>query len=166
MNYGYGIEREYSARAAAILLHGHLFFGTTTGALILDPANMQALNYEARLRLVGVDCTAGDDGFALRAHEMLARRELCLDYSQRTFDLHIESINLRNHFDIMYQYKMSDGQWSQPSDQQTIRFTNIASGTHELLLRCVSRTCGTVLDELPLTIVVAQPWWNTWWMWC
>jgi AraC-like DNA-binding protein len=166
MNYGYGIEREYSARAAANLPHNQLFFGTTTGALILNPANMQELNYEARLRLVGVGCAdAESDRFARYVHEMLARRELQLDYAQRTFDLYIESVNLRNQFDIVYQYKIAGGEWSQPSNQQTIRFTNMASGTHELILRCVSRTCGTVLDELTLTLVVAQPWWNSWWMW-
>ena len=39
------------------------------------------------------------------------------------------------------------------------------AGTHPLLLRCISRTCGTVLDEMKLTIIVSEPWWNSWWMW-
>lgn len=86
-----------------------------------------------------------------------------LHYSQRTFDLYFESINLRNQFDIVYQYRVGDGEWSQPSNQQYIRFTNLEPGTHNLLLRSVSRTCGSVLDEMELTIIVAEPWWNSWW---
>jgi AraC-like DNA-binding protein len=40
------------------------------------------------------------------------------------------------------------------------------AGEHQLLLRCISRTCGAVLDEVTLTISIGQPWWNSWWMWC
>jgi AraC-like DNA-binding protein len=38
-------------------------------------------------------------------------------------------------------------------------------GVHQLALRCVSRTCGAVLDEVQLTIHIRHPWWNSWWMW-
>jgi AraC-like DNA-binding protein len=30
----------------------------------------------------------------------------------------------------------------------------------------VSRTSGVVIDSMQLTIVIARPWWNSWWMWC
>ena len=40
------------------------------------------------------------------------------------------------------------------------------SGEHHLTLQCISRTNGTVIDTKTLTITIAQPWWNTWWMWC
>lgn len=39
-------------------------------------------------------------------------------------------------------------------------------GEHHLTLQCVSRTNGTIIDTKMLTIIIAQPWWNTWWMWC
>lgn len=61
---------------------------------------------------------------------------------------------------------MGDGEWSQLTDQQYIRFTNLVPGKHRLLLRAVSRTSGTVLDEKELMITIRQPWWNSWWMWC
>ena len=32
-------------------------------------------------------------------------------------------------------------------------------------LRSISRTCGDVLDEVQLELIIAQPWWNSWWMW-
>jgi AraC-like DNA-binding protein len=79
--------------------------------------------------------------------------------------LYYECINLRNQFDIAYQYRVGKGEWSQPTDQQSIRSTNLEAGKHQLLLRSVSKTCGAVIDEVCLTIVVAQPWWNSWWMW-
>lgn len=165
VNYCYGIQREYSDRAVTAIGH-RILFGTTTGALVIDPDNIQEINYTARLRLLRVSCAADDSPmFRQRTHDMLAERRLYLHYSQRTFDLCFESVNLRNQFDIVYMYQVSGGEWSQPSTEQTIRFTNMEAGTHRLLLRCMSRTCGVVLDEVELTIVVAQPWWNSWWMW-
>ena len=165
-NYCHGIQREYSARAVTTLHNRHMLYGTTTGALIINPDNIQELNYTAKLRLVGVSCSDNDGAlFKKRVHGMLADRKLRLHYTERTFLLSFESINLRNQFDIVYQYKVGDGEWSQPSEDQTIRFTNMEAGTHPLLLRCISRTCGTVLDEVQLTIIVSQPWWNSWWMW-
>ncbi len=166
VNYCYGINREYSPRAVACMRNGHILYGSTSGALIVDPANIQEINYTAQLQLVGVSCTdEDDDDFRRDIYQMLDEKKLYLGYSQRTFDLYYECINLRNQFDIAYQYRVGKGEWSQPTDQQSIRFTNLEAGKHQLLLRSVSKTCGAVIDEVCLTIVVAQPWWNSWWMW-
>ena len=146
--------------------NNHILYGTSTGALVINPDNIQKINYEARLNILSVSCTDDDSElFNERIHSMLKEKKLRLHYTQRTFDLFFESINLRNQFDIVYQYKVGEGEWSTPSDQQYIRFTNLEAGTHRLLLRSVSRTCGAVLDEVELTIIVAEPWWNSWWMW-
>ena len=83
-----------------------------------------------------------------------------------TFELYIESINLRYQFDIAYQYKVGDGSWSQLSTQQYIRFVNLEPGTHPLTVRAVSKANRIVLDEQKLTIIIGRPWWNSWWMWC
>lgn len=97
---------------------------------------------------------------------MLHDGYLKLTYDQRTFDLHFEAINLRNQYDIEYQYQVGrNGQWSTPSDQAVIRFSNLEPGKHLLRLRCVSRSSGTVLDEILFNIQIGQPWWNSWWMW-
>lgn len=148
VNYCYGIEREYSARATFNMHNGHILYGTSSGALIVNPENVQEINYTAKLRIQGVNSPT-----------------LSLSYDERTFDLHYECINLRNQFDIVYQYKVGDGEWNEPTDEQYIRFTNLEPGVHDLHLRAVSRTCGAVLDEVELPIRIGQPWWNSWWMW-
>jgi len=166
VNYCYGIEREYSPRAVAQLHNGFMLYGTTSGAVIINSENIQAINYTSRLRLTGVSCSDEDSSeFKEQVYQMLLDRELCLPYGQRTFELYFESINLRNQFDIVYQYRLGEGEWSQPSEQQHIRFDNLEPGEHELVLRSVSRTCGEVLDEVQLSVCIGQPWWNSWWMW-
>lgn len=166
VNYCYGIEREYSPRAVTRLHNGFMLYGTTSGAVIINSENIQAINYTSRLRLTGVSCGDEDSReFKKQVYQMLVDRKLQLSYSQRTFELYFESINLRNQFDIVYQYRLGDDDWSQPDDQQYIRFDNVESGEHQLVLRSVSRTCGEILDEIELTIIIGQPWWNSWWMW-
>lgn len=167
VNYSYGLDREYSSGAATLLDNGEILFGSTTGAVRINPKNVQAINYTTHLRFMGVRCGDDDDAkFKEQIHDMLAKDELQLDYSQNTFDLFYESINLRYQYDIAYQYKEGDGEWSSLTDQEYIRFTNFAPGKHRLLLRAVSRTSGKVLDEKALDVTIRQPWWNSWWMWC
>ena len=149
VNYCYGIDREYCCGAVKQLANGHLLYGTTTGALVINPENVQYINYTANLHIM---CTEGN--------------QLSRSYNERTFDLHFECINLRNQFDIAYQYKVGDGNWSPTTDQQYIRFTNLEPGSHTLVLRSISRSCGAVIDEVKMDITIGQPWWNSWWMWC
>ena len=166
VNYCYGVDREYTSRSIANLDNGHIALGSTTGALVVDPNHIQAINYSAKLNLLTVHIDEDtDDDFKKQVHRQLARHELSLTYGQRTFELLFEAINLRNQSDIVYRYKVDDSEWSKPSDQQYIRFTSMESGEHQLKVRCISRTCGALLDEAKLTICIGQPWWNSWWMW-
>lgn len=167
VNYCYGVDREYVSRAAINLDNGYMVLGSTTGALVINPNHIQEIDYTAKLYLTGVNCgDNNDDDFKERIHEQLRHHKLELPYSQRTFELFFESINLRNQSDIGYQYRVDKGKWSTIFPQQYIRFTSMEPGKHHLMLRSVSRTCGAVLDEVSLTIRIGYPWWNTWWMWC
>lgn len=166
-NYCYGFNREYSRGAAETMPDGDIIFGSTTGAIVVHPEKVQSLNYTASIRFLGVNYDT-DQGEPQDSHmqEISEKGELRLSYRQHTFDLLYESVNMRNHFDIVYRYKMGDGEWSMPTDQQYIRFIELKSGKHQLTLQCISRTTGTVIDSKELTIIIDQPWWNSWWMWC
>ena len=167
VNYCYGVDRQYTSRSAITLDNGYMVLGSTTGALVIDPNHIQEIDYNAKLHLLGVNCNDedADDDFKREVSRQLARNELCLNYSHRTFELFFESINLRNQSDIAYQYKVDGGEWSKIFCEQYIRFASMEPGKHRLILRSVSRTCGAVLDEVSLTIRISYPWWNTWWMW-
>jgi len=166
-NYCYGLNCEYSRGAAQMLSNGDLVFGTSAGAIVVHPENVQSINYTAKLVFVGVECSVDQERLLNEQVSRLLRKgELRLDYRQRTFNLLFESVNMRNHFDIAYRYRVGKGEWSQPTDQQYIRFVNMEPGRHQLTLQCISSTNGTVIDSRTLTIAIAQPWWNAWWMWC
>ena len=166
VNYHYGAQREYSQGATFSLQDGKLLFGSVEGVVVVDPHYVQKHNYTAKLRFTGISCNDDSEEFNGQVAKMLGERKLKLSYRQRTFELYIESINLRYQFDIAYQYKVGDGSWSQLSTQQYIRFVNLEPGTHHLTVRAVSKANRIVLDEQDLTIIIDRPWWNSWWMWC
>ena len=167
VNYCYGLNREYSRGAAQNLPDGDIIFGTTTGTVVIHPENVQSINYAAKLGFLGISCDVDQESLQDKdVFDDLEKGKLHLSYSQRTFDLLFESVNMRNHFDIAYRYKVGQGKWSQPTGQQYIRFVNVEPGKHQLTIQCISRTSGTVMDSKTLTITIDQPWWNTWWMWC
>ena len=167
VNYCYGLNRDYSLGASSNLPNGDIIFGTSTGALVIHPENVQALNYTANLIFLGVNCEVEQEALQnKRFFSNLEKGEIHLAYNQRSFDLLFESVNMRNHYDINYRYMIDDGKWSQPFDQQYISFVSMEPGKHRLTLQCISRTSGTVIDTKELIIIIAQPWWNTWWMWC
>lgn len=167
VNYCYGLSREYVQGAVADLSDGRLIFGTTEGAVEIDPRHIRNVDYQAELHLLGLRCTNNDsEQFSRQVGQMLRKGSVELDYDSRTFEIGFEAINLRNQFDIAYQYKIGDGEWSKPTEEQSIRFVNMESGSHVLYLRSVSRTSLHVLDEIELGIVIGRPWWNSWWMRC
>lgn len=167
VNYCYGLQREYSRGAAIKLADGNLLFGSEAGAVVVNPHHVHKLNYTTNLRFTGVNCTNDDsEQFNEQAAKMLDERILSLSYQQRTFELYIEGINLRYQFDIAYQYKIGNGNWSPLTTQQYIRFVSLEPGTHRLIVRAVSKTSHIVLDEQELIININRPWWNSWWMWC
>lgn len=167
VNYHYGLHREYSRGAAFNMQNGNLLFGSIEGAVVVNPYYVQKRNYTAGLRFTGISCDDDNpEQFNEQVAKMLAERKLKLSYQQRTFELYIESINLRYQFDIAYQYKVGNDSWSPLSTQQYIRFVNLEPGTHHLTVRAVSKANHIVLDEQKLVIIIGRPWWRSWWMWC
>lgn len=167
VNYHYGLQREYSQGAAFNLHNGNLIFGSVEGVVVINPHYVQKHNYTAKLRFTGISCNDDNsEQFNEKVAKMLGKRKLKLSYQQRTFELYIESINLRYQFDIAYQYKVGNGNWSPLSTLQYIRFVNLEPGTHHLTVRAVSKANRIVLDEQKLVITIGRPWWSSWWMWC
>lgn len=165
LNYGYDVGREYVSRSVANLANGHVLYGTTTGALVINPENLKEQDFDSDLKILRVAGVDDSREFSEEVAQMLDEGYLRLKYKYRTFDLPFECINLSHQYDIMYQYKLGDGEWTVPTYLQSIRFANLEHGRHRLCLRCVSRSSGVVLDEEYLDIHILRPWWNSWWMW-
>ncbi|MBO4635083.1 MAG: helix-turn-helix domain-containing protein [Bacteroidales bacterium] len=165
-NYEQALDREYIRGAGVLLQDGRILLGTTDGAVIMDPSRMGQARYQAPLRLTGVQFQARSrEEQREQTRRLLEEGRLDLRYSQNTFELHFESVNLRYPGDIVYRYRLDEGPWSQPSPQEYIRLSGVESGTHQITISSVSRSGGQVLDSREVLLDVGEPWWNSWWMW-
>ena len=167
VNYCFGLQREYIRGASLCMTDGNLIFGSISGAIVINPRDVRKLDYEANLSFLNIVCDGTESAvFKHDVARMLEKGVISLGYRHRTFELHFECINMNNQYDIAYQYKVGNEGWSQLSTQRYIRFVNMEPGSHQLIVRAVSKTSHLVLDECQLTVTIAQPWWNSWWMWC
>lgn len=89
-----------------------------------------------------------------------------LKYNQNIFSLQVSSINYDYPSNILYSWKL-DGfykEWSKPGSESTIRSTNLAPGKYTLRVRAISNEDKRiVLEERSLDIIIAQPFWLTFW---
>ena len=173
INFVRGLDREYKRMSVCKLSDGKMIFGSSSGAVVINPYRISNLTYNARLTLTGItllgnDNASDNDSYADgKLYDMLASGNITLDYNKNTFEIDFESINYKYQHDIVYQYLLEgfDRQWSSPSDAQNVKYTNLPSGNYKLQIRSVSRNDGRVLDTKSLNITVNQPWWNTWFAW-
>lgn len=167
VNHIWMLNREYTRGATLLLPDGNILLGSTDGAVVLSPDKVEDISYTAPLRLIGAQFHAASEQERFRKMEQLQGEhpELKLRHRDNSFELHFESVNQRFQRDIAYQYSMDGGPWSRLLDDGLLRFIQVKSGTHNLRVRSVSRASRSVLGQQELTIRVAQPLWNTWWMW-
>lgn len=173
INFVRGLDREYKRMSVCRLSDGKIVFGSSSGAVVINPNRISHLTYNARLiltkiSLLGNDNTTDKDSdLNGRLYDMLASGDITLDYDKNTFEIDFESINYKYQHDIVYQYMLDgfDRQWSAPSEAQNAKYTNLPSGNYKLLIRSVSRNDGRVLDTKSLDITVKLPWWNTLFAW-
>lgn len=119
VNYCYGLNREYARGAAQNLPDGDIIFGTTTGAIVIHPENVQSIDYTAQLVILGIECDVDQEKLqSEKVYSLLEKGEIHLAYNQRTFEVLFESVNMRNHFDIAYRYQVfaerSQGHYQHP----------------------------------------------------
>ncbi|MCR5004262.1 MAG: helix-turn-helix domain-containing protein [Bacteroidales bacterium] len=161
------LNKEYIRGAAKLTAGGKLILGSTDGAVKLDPGKLEDISYNAPVHLIGGSFSGKDEQERTAKLRRLMDKDqvLRLSHNENTFELYFESVNIRYQKDIAYQYQVDDGEWSNTSDNGNFRFVEVGSGTHIIRVRSVSKSSKNVLSDTSVKIVVAQPFWNTWWMW-
>ena len=171
LNYLGDVDKEYNKSAFAKLSDGRFAYGSTDGVVLVMPEAIAQADYEAPLRLTGLNIDYLDSAKAEKwqpiLHDMVAQGSVELPYRHNSFSIHFESINYRFQRDINYQHILEgyDKTWSNSSSDGVLRYTNVAPGTYLLKVRNLRRSNGEIIEEKNLLLTVAEPWWNTWWAW-
>uniref|UniRef100_UPI004027192A two-component regulator propeller domain-containing protein n=1 Tax=Prevotella sp. TaxID=59823 RepID=UPI004027192A len=166
-----GLDQEYNRMACWQLPDGRLLFGGNDGGVLLAPAAVLPSHYTAQLRVTSIlplDTKQAEDSVVRRRiFDMLREGKVSLPYAQNSFTVDFECINYRFQHDIRYEYFLEgyDKQWISMQRLQSLRYTNVPSGSYTLHIRALSRTDGRVIDAKDIPLVIRRPWWNSFFAW-
>ena len=107
----------------------------------------------------------GEEGSPLQA-SLNDTRELKLKYGQNTFSLQAFSINYDYPSNVLYSWKLEGfhKEWSTPSSNGLIRFTNLPAGKYTLHIRSVSNEEKyKSYGQRSLSIIISPPVWASPW---
>lgn len=88
-----------------------------------------------------------------------------MKYDQNTFSMDVSSINFDNPSSILYSWKLEGfyDQWTPPTSNGTIRYTNLSPGNYTLKVRSILLDNQQILEEREIQILVERPFWLTFW---
>ncbi len=160
----------FNAGAGILYQNSRFIMGSNDG-VIEFPADMQIPTPRlspivlSDFRISYQTVYAGDEGSPLTIG-INQTEKLKLKYSQNTFSLKVSSINYDYPSNMLYSWKMEGfyNEWSRPSSEGTIRFTNLAPGKYTLRIRSISNEEKyKVGEERSLRIIIAPPAWASTW---
>ena len=171
LNYVEDVEKVYNKSAFTRLKNGDFVYGSTEGAVLVNPGTIALNDYQAPLRFTRLTTEWLDEEEAEklppRLHRMLADGTVRLNYAHNSFTISFETINYRFRHDIAYQYILDgyEKDWNKPTANGEARYTRVSPGSYRFKVRCLRQSDGKVMSEGTLRLEIGQPWWNTWWAW-
>ena len=160
----------FNALAGVLRKNNNFIFGSSDGAVEFHKDMKLPRNYSSKMifsdfKLFYQTVYPGDENSPLK-ESINDTKVLKLEYNQNIFSLQVSSINYDYPSNILYSWKLEGfyTEWSKPSSENTIRYTNLAPGAYTLKVRTISNEDKRiVLEERSLDIIIAQPFWLTFW---
>jgi len=152
---------------------GILFVGTTKGYSMFDPRAIRFNNIVPKPRFTGLtignsDVSAGEKykNRKVLSASITELKKLTLHYDERNFTIYFSAFSYIHPEKNNYKYKLKgfDDEWIHTRDGNcSASYTNLNTGSYELLVYASNN--DNVWSQVPLRlkIVVKPPFWWTWW---
>ncbi|MBE6287673.1 MAG: response regulator [Mediterranea massiliensis] len=160
----------FNASSGTLRKNGNFIFGSTDGAIEyhkdmrLPHTNTFRMVFN-NLRIFNKIVYPGDADSPL-TNEIDKTSLLRLKYSQNMFSIDVSSINFDHPSLILYSWKLEGffDEWSEPSLECDIRFTNLSPGDYTLKVKAISSEDKRItLEEREIKITIEQPFWFSFW---
>ncbi len=167
---GDGMEmKEFWDRAGHVGKDGTLYFGGDDGLLIFHPDSVQDNKFRPPIAFTQFDLfnRPVNPGFesAILSKSLVARPIIHLQHSQNVFTIHYAALSYINPKRNQYEVKMEGFQedWQPMGAETEATYTNLNPGTYHFRVKASNNDGVWNNESPPLTIVVAPPWYQTWW---
>lgn len=154
---------------AAIHSGGNLIFGSNEGAILLPDTTELTHKFSSRMVFTNLNIMyhtvhpGEKDSPLTQLLDETSRFKL--NYNQNTFSMNVSSINYDNPSNVQYTWKLEGfyDEWTPPSDNGLIRYTNLSPGNYILRVRAILLDNHQVLEERIINIEIGRPFWLTFW---
>ena len=165
ISYQFGRTLEsniYSENSATTLPDGRLLFGTAYGMMILKP---EALNVNSDQKIGNPIITMVSINGADR-YISTSDKRLELSHDQNSIELGFSNLDFAGTTSTQYRYYLegAENDWRQLTSDNTARYNGLPPGTYKFHLSALNKN-NQWSEECVFTIVIRQPWYNTWWAW-
>jgi signal transduction histidine kinase/ligand-binding sensor domain-containing protein len=147
--------------------NGELQFGFFVGYCVFDPAKLKLTPAKAELYFTGLwinnKLVNPGDGGPL-TQPINSTREIRLPYSQNIFAISATMIDFSSGGEkrVFYELENYDNDWRSTNPEEPMQYLKIPPGKY-LLRAKIAASVDEGWKEKSITIIIAPPWWATWW---
>ena len=161
--FGHTLESNiYSENSTAIMPDGRLLFGTAYGMMILKPEKLNTGRVQpANQPIITMVSINGDDRYISTSDKQLE-----LSYEQNSIELAFSNLDFAGINSTQYRYYLEGAEqdWRQLTSDNSARYNGLPPGTYQFHLSSLNKN-NQWSEDTVFTIVIRQPWYNTWWAW-
>ncbi len=158
----------FNSSSHSKLKNGQLALGTNNGVVIFAPNLVDGSSTKGRIFFQDLTIAGRSirdiPSFNLKT-PIDSLQEINLRYFQNTISLELLSLGQTPGSKFSWEMEDFDQQWSQPTENNVITYTNIPSGHFMLKIRLFDSSLRNVLAERSIKINSIPPFWRTGWFW-
>ncbi len=147
---------------------GTIWFGTIDGLSKYNPGSKIKNQHEPVTTITNVRLfynTLDTSKYKHCIHDWNRISNLELPYTKNHLTFDFIGINLSNPEAVLYQWKMegSDEDWSPPTAQHTVTYSNISPGCYTFMVRSCNEDGVWNKTPAKFTFTILTPLWRKWW---
>lgn len=152
--------------SGTFLGNGRYILGTYQGAIEYDKQEARPLRkaclgfYLDELRVLDKEVTVETENSPLKK-ALNCTATLQLEHNENTFSFTATAIRYTEKQDVAYSWKLDHTDWSTPSVDNRIRFSNLPPGEYIFSVRALSIDNGRPFAQRNMHIIIRQPLWKT-----
>ncbi|GAB3027861.1 response regulator [Niabella terrae] len=153
--------------AVTMLRDGRMAFGSNKGGFIFNPENAFPVKSDAKIFVNDIQVSgssirnSGEGSLKLPIQNI---RNLKLNFDQNNFTIDVIPLGSAVA-GAKFSWKLEglDKDWSQPTSNRILTYTNLPSGVFELKLRLYNSSLSEILATHSISFKITPPFWRTWW---
>lgn len=167
VNYsnGYGLQsNEFSDLAYLKASNGVIYFGGINGINYFLPSQITERNFVPQIKITSLVINNTQIFPSDKMRTEKGEEVLFLEYKENFFNVNFVALDFINNSNCEYMYILEgfNKEWIKSGINNSAVFTNVPSGRYTLRIRSTNGDKVWVNNEYSQTIVIGEPFWNTW----